>query len=291
MKLSVIIPVYQVEATLDRCMESVLRQEVLDMEVILVDDGSPDKCPQMCDEWAQKDPRICVIHKENGGLSDARNAALDIAQGDYVTFVDSDDWISPHTYKPLLDMMGDYDLLEYSIAGRLQLEDATFNSANKYWLQSKAYTHTYAWNKIYKRSLFSGIRYPKGKVFEDVYTLPLLLQKARKIATTRLGYYHYSFNPNGITATADGQKLAQLLHAHLGSGMPVDDEYYMYLVNIQIDVWEQTGAPLILNKRKVNTSIIHGKQKLKAIFINKLSIRTLCTISKLAHRIKRPSRW
>ena len=93
MKLSVIIPVYCVEATLDRCVESVLCQQVEDMEVILVDDGSPDCCPQKCDEWAQKDSRIRVIHKENGGLSDARNAALDIATGDYITFVDSDDWI------------------------------------------------------------------------------------------------------------------------------------------------------------------------------------------------------
>ena len=87
MKLTIIIPVYRVEATLDRCVESVLMQNVNDMEVILVDDGSPDLCPQMCDDWAKKDKRIRVIHKENGGLSDARNAALDIATGDYITFV------------------------------------------------------------------------------------------------------------------------------------------------------------------------------------------------------------
>lgn len=118
MKLTVIIPVYCVEATLDRCVESVLRQDVPDMEVILVDSGSPDRCPQACDDWKARDSRISVIHKENGGLSDARNAALDVAKGDYITFVDSDDWISPDTYKPLLERMGDSDLLEYSIAGR-----------------------------------------------------------------------------------------------------------------------------------------------------------------------------
>ena len=90
MKLTVVIPVYRVEATLDRCVESVLIQDIDDMEVILVDDGSPDSCPKMCDGWTEKDSRISVIHKENGGLSEARNAALDIAKGDYVTFVDSD---------------------------------------------------------------------------------------------------------------------------------------------------------------------------------------------------------
>ena len=94
MTLSVIIPVYRVEATLDRCVESVLRQHVDDMEVILVDDGSPDNCPEMCDKWAVKDRRVHVIHKQNGGLSDARNAGIDVACGEYITFVDSDDWIS-----------------------------------------------------------------------------------------------------------------------------------------------------------------------------------------------------
>ena len=93
MILSVIIPVYRVEATLDRCVESVLKQSIDNMEVILVNDGSPDHCPEMCDKWAQKDCRIKVIHKENGGLSDARNAGLDKTQGDYITFVDSDDWL------------------------------------------------------------------------------------------------------------------------------------------------------------------------------------------------------
>ena len=175
MKLTVIIPVYCVEATLDRCVESVLRQDVPDMEVILVDDGSPDRCPQMCDDWKARDARICVIHKENGGLSDARNAALDIAKGDYITFVDADDWISPDTYKPLLERMGDSDLLEYSIAGRLSLHDTTYHHASDYWLQSRAYTHAYAWNKLYRRSLFSHIRFPKGRVFE----LPLLVQPER----------------------------------------------------------------------------------------------------------------
>ena len=99
MKLSVIIPVYRVEDTLDRCVESVLCQSVDEMEVILVDDGSPDQCPAKCDLWAEKDARIRVIHKENGGLSDARNAGIDIAQGDFITFVDSDDYLEADTWQ------------------------------------------------------------------------------------------------------------------------------------------------------------------------------------------------
>ena len=97
MLLSVVIPVYRTELTLQRCVESVLKQGVDDMEVILVDDGSPDNCPELCDEWAEKDNHIKVIHKTNGGLSDARNAGIDVATGDYITFVDSDDWIADNT--------------------------------------------------------------------------------------------------------------------------------------------------------------------------------------------------
>ena len=121
MKLTVIIPVYRVEATLNRCVESVVRQHVPEMEIILVDDDSPDKCPQICDEWAQKDTRIHVIHKSNGGLSDARNAALDIAKGEVITFVDSDDYLADNTYPALLDMIDGTDILEFSIADKLTL--------------------------------------------------------------------------------------------------------------------------------------------------------------------------
>ncbi len=291
MKLTVVIPVYRVEATLDRCVESVLIQDIDDMEVILVDDGSPDSCPKMCDGWTEKDSRISVIHKENGGLSEARNAALDIAKGDYVTFVDSDDWLDEGTYKAILNLMDDNDIVEYPVAHRLSLSDRSYENMDDYWLTEQAYTHTFAWNKVYRRTLFNGIRYPKRKVFEDVYTLPLLLRKAKRISTTSQGCYHYEWNPSGITATADGKKLAMLLDAHLTSGMPIDDRYYMYLVNIQMDVWEQTGRPIILPTRQVNTSSLDGKLKIKSILLNVLGISTLCRINKFIHYFKKPNRW
>ena len=290
MLLSVIIPVYRVESTLHRCVESVLKQHVSDMEIILVDDGSPDQCPQLCDEWAQRDQRILVIHKTNGGLSDARNAGIEKATSDYITFVDSDDYLAPDTYAPLLEMIGDNDILEYSIADRLQLNDNTYEDINEYWLREKAYTHTYACNKIFKRSLFEEVRFPKGRVFEDVYTLPLLLAKTKKIATTHLGSYHYCWNPEGITGSADGSALKQLLEAHLAGKMPIDDCYYMYLVNIQIDVWERLGETIILPQRLVKTDTLPTSKKLKAIVINIFGIKTLCRIIKAIHLIKKPSR-
>ena len=291
MLLSVVIPVYRTELTLQRCVESVLNQGVDDMEVILVDDGSPDSCPELCDDWAEKDNHIKVIHKTNGGLSDARNAGIDIAKGEYITFVDSDDWVDDNTYTTLLNIMGDNEILEYPIANRLQLQNHVYHDADKYWLQSQAYLHTYAWNKIYKRSLFDDIRYPVGKVFEDVYTLPLLLRAATTIATTNKGCYHYCYNPQGITAKADGDALSMLLDAHLQSGMPIDDEYYLHLANIQSDVFEHTHTAAKLSPRRIDYRHLHGTKKIKAILLNTLGINTLCRISKFIHLFKSPSRW
>ena len=106
-KISVIVPVYKTEGLLDRCVESIVGQTYKNLEIILVDDGSPDNCPAMCDEWAEKDSRIRVIHKENGGVSSARKAALDIATGDYIGFVDSDDWIEPEMYSSLIQKISE----------------------------------------------------------------------------------------------------------------------------------------------------------------------------------------
>ena len=290
MILSVIIPVYRVEDTLNRCVESVLRQNVSDMEVILVDDGSTDCCPQMCDDWAARDARIRVIHQPNGGLSDARNAGLDVAKGDFLTFVDSDDYLADDTYPPLLSLMSDCDILEFSIANKLALQDRIYHDIGEYWLKERVYRHTYAWNKIYRRQLFENIRFLKGKVFEDAYTLPLLLKLSKTIRTTSKGFYHYSVNPNGITAKANGQQLAQLLEAHLSNDMPIDDEYYMHLVNIQMDVWEQTSGPVTLPLRQVKTAALSNRVKIKAIALNLLGIKILCRISKTIHLFKKPSR-
>ena len=102
MKLSIIIPVYAVETTLNQCIESVVSQDYNDFELLLVDDGSPDHCPQICDRWAAKDQRVRVIHQKNGGLSDARNKGIEEARGEYITFIDSDDYIEAHTLKPLM---------------------------------------------------------------------------------------------------------------------------------------------------------------------------------------------
>jgi len=305
MKLSIIIPVYRVEDTLDRCVGNVLKQDYDDMEIILVDDGSPDNCPQKCDDWAGKDSRIRVIHKANGGLSDARNAALDIAQGNYITFVDSDDFISPSTYGPLMNTLSrrpDIDILEYPVIVNYRspkqhkldfTEEIIYDNIYNYWYKGQAYLHSYACNKIYRASLFEEIRYPKGIVFEDIHTLPQLLRKAKTVMTTGKGLYYYCQNPSGITATADGNALRMLLQPHVEiiKASNLRDRrfqtYYLHVLNIQMDVYEQAGDDPILPQIRLNQQYFNGKQKLKAVALNILGIKRLCITNKILHKFWR----
>lgn len=305
MKLSIVIPVYRTEYTLNRCMKRVLDQDFPDFEVILVDDGSPDRCPVLCDEWAAKDARVRVIHKENGGLSDARNAGITIATGDYITFVDSDDFICKDTYGPLMQRLKkdpDIDILEYPIyvhysSPRQHIigfqTETRYHDMETYWLEGQAYQHTYACNKIFRKSLFDDVRFPVGKVFEDAKTLPLLLKKAKTIQTVSQGLYYYCSNSNGITQTADGHALRMLLepHAEIIKNMQRRDQnfqtYYLHVLNIQIDVCERTGEAPILPRIKVDPNLFNGALKIKALLLNNLGTKKLCTIFKLAHKIWR----
>lgn len=299
MKLSVIVPVYRVEATLDRCVESIIGQTFSDLEVILVDDGSPDHCPQMCDEWASKDQRIRVIHKENGGLSDARNAGIGLAVGDFITFVDSDDYLQQDTYQQVMPLTAKNDLVEfpvYRFYGSPKQSLLTFDNRvcieqTAYWLEMNGYEHTYAWNKIYRRSLFDDVCYPKGKVFEDVFTLPLLLRKAKSIATTNKGLYYYCLNHQGITATAKGLQLECLLEAHLmNMQWCCDDKYYLHILNIQMDVYELTDKEPVLPFRNIALLSLGLSitQRLKSMMLSILGVKGICKFNKIMHKWIKP---
>ena len=297
MKLSIIIPVYRVEATLNRCLESVAGQSFTDFEVILIDDGSPDNCPRLCDEWAQYDARFSVVHQQNRGLSAARNTGIERAKGEFITFVDSDDYVSENAYAELMALADDCDLLEYPVwqffgspqQKYLGFKHRVYADVNEYWLQTEAYSHTYAWNKIYRRWLFDNVRFPEGKVFEDVYTLPQLLRLSPRIMTTGQGVYFYCDNKDGITATAKGEQLRMLLEAHLTSGMPIDDKYYMHLLNIQMDVCEMTGDEPQLEQRRIKP-FGSAKERLKITALNLFGIKGICKLNKIVHLFKKPSR-
>lgn len=303
MKLTIIIPVYKVEATLERCIESVVHQDFNNYELILVDDGSPDGCPAICDKWAIKDQRIQVIHKKNGGLSDARNAGLDIAQGDYITFIDSDDFIDAHTYTPLINYLENHpetDILEYPAILFYQSEQqqdlrfpnqTVYHDMEDYWYEEKAYQHSYAWNKLYRKSLFDDARFPTGVVFEDICTLHKLLEKTQVLATINQGCYYYCFNPQGITATADGPALRMHLLHHvsiLNNSQRRDADFHLYyyqVLNIQIDTYIATGDLPMLPDFKLNPSYFKGSDKLKVILFNMLGVNQLCKLISLFRKL------
>ena len=305
MKLSIIIPVYRVETTLNRCIESVVAQDYDDFELILVDDGSPDNCPKMCDDWAEKDSRIRTIHKANGGLSDARNAGIEIAKGDYLTFIDSDDYIAEQTLAPLMQKLSDksdIDILEYPVyvfygspkQHLLKFQgDTIYHDMEDYWYKGQAYQHSYAWNKIYRATLFQDVRFPKGIIFEDMHTLPQLLKKAKTVMTTSQGLYYYCMNDSGITATADGNALRMLLQPHaeiIRNSQRRDRDfqtYYLHVLNIQMDVYELTGDSPILPRLHLKPDYFNGIQKLKAITLNTLGINHICKINKTIHKLWR----
>lgn len=310
MKLSIIVPVYQVEHTLKRCVESILGQSFRDYQLILVDDKSTDGSSQICDEYQQKDHRVQVVrHQQNCGLSEARNSGLKKAKGEYVTFIDSDDYIASNTLKPLMELLAvhhDYDILEYPIhegignprkQNQRLFRQKEYADMGAYWYETKAYQHTYAVNKIFKRELFRQVAFPTGKKFEDAFTLPVLLEKCHVIATTTEGLYNYCYNLEGITAQADGNDLRDLLDAHLqvierkGVLYPINYDYFSHILNIALDVAEQTGEmPNLPSPDSVCKREGQEKPPLKVKLYKTLGMSNLCRLNKLVHLFYRKSR-
>ena len=212
--LSIIVPVYNVEKYIERCIKSILNQSFTNFELILVDDGSPDKCGEICDEYEKKDSRIKVIHKKNGGLSDARNAGIERAKGEYIAFVDSDDFINKYMYEILyknakkwdadisicnFKMVCENDRIDEDIS--VICEDAKVYGRNE--ALNKLYSNEnlqfiVAWNKIYKKELFLNIRYDYGKCHEDEFIIHKLIYNANKIAYCSSEMYYYLQRNNSI---------------------------------------------------------------------------------------------
>lgn len=200
--VSIIIPVYKVEEYLERCILSVVNQTYKNLEIILVDDGSPDRCPEICDEWAKKDERIKVIHKANGGLSSARNAGMKVASGVYLGFVDSDDWVAPRfveiLYACAIEYQSDLVECEYSIiADEVDVVYSAEYLAETYDTCAAMELHLndikfkpVVWNKLYKRNIVN-IEFEEGKFHEDIFWTYLILDRCSKLAHVNTQMYFY----------------------------------------------------------------------------------------------------
>lgn len=210
-KISVIVPVYKVEEYLNRCIDSILSQSYKDFELILVDDGSPDNCGEICEKYAEKDNRIHVIHKKNGGLSDARNAGIDWAfknsDSKWITFIDSDDWVHPEYLKSLYETALKYnssisvcayrDAESFLTFEKINMYDTEFINTEQLFLNHNTVA-TVAWGKLYKKEYFSNIRYPFSKINEDEYVTYKLLFQNERIAFIKDQMYFYFRNFSGI---------------------------------------------------------------------------------------------
>lgn len=220
-KISVIVPVYKVEPYLDKCVSSIVNQTYTNLEIILVDDGSPDSCPTMCDAWAEKDSRIRVIHKPNGGLSDARNAGIVVATGELMAFVDSDDWIASDMYEHLYQRLTEDDsdiaacgvqmVWENKTPSRtltregscvLNQEEAMRAIIEESWLKQPV------WYKLYKTALVRDILFPKGKYHEDVFWSYQAVGRAQRVSVSdHIGYYYLQ---RGGSIMGEGYSLKRL---------------------------------------------------------------------------------
>jgi len=250
--ISVIVPVYNVELCLDKCINSIVCQTYEKLEIILVDDGSTDSSSNICDDWAKKDKRIKVIHKNNAGQSDARNIGIDAAEGEYILFIDSDDYVAVDMCEQLLNAMkyNDSDIaicsFYWQCLNRRKKHNMYFPSCGyltrdnvlEFWAKSSSTEYIVPWNKLYRKKLFftlEHIRYPMGRIYEDEYTTYRLLYNARKIIFVDKPLYFY--------VQRDGSTMSNFTMRNLLDRVYLVDGYFE---------WTSKYAP---TKRKVMESV------------------------------------
>lgn len=207
--ITIVVPIYKVEQYLNRCIDSIINQTYKNLEIILVDDGSPDNCGKICDEYKKKDERIKVVHKENGGLSDARNCGIDLAKGKYITFIDSDDYVSKdfieYLYNLIKKTKSDISICSFlPFFGEIENKNneeiikvlETKDALQRLFYQNEITTS--AWAKIYKKEFFEKIKFPKGEICEDLDTTYKVFAKANKITISNQKKYYYLQRPDSI---------------------------------------------------------------------------------------------
>lgn len=247
--ISVIVPIYKVEKYLKKCVESILEQTYSNLDIILVDDGSPDNCGDIIEEFRKKNERIRTIHQKNGGLSDARNSGIKIAKGKYIVCIDSDDWIEKNMievlYKDIINTNSDISVCEFVEKDDLQniLSAKKYNNeiiefsskeALKSLIKQDILTN-HAWNKLYKASLFEGIEYPKGQLMEDVSTTYKLFEKANKIVYQNTSLYHYIQRGTSILGNITEKRINDQEFAFFDRNKYLMEKYSEFKEIIELD--------------------------------------------------------
>lgn len=297
--VSIIVPIFKVEKYIYNCVDSIRKQTYTNIEIILVDDGSPDKCPRICDEYSKIDNRIRVIHKKNGGLSDARNAGLHIAKGEYVVFVDSDDVISEHMVSVMISTLeqSKSDLVAvgfgyFSTDDELQPIDEVPDSESIVFSRFEAIRQlflndsfcNYAWNKLYKREFFNDIEFPVGRKMEDLATTYLIFEQCNHIAFNSTCLYFYRQRSDSILHMPgpdfyrDKFNLTKKRYLYLKKRygdfeenlafmMRTIFECFQYIDSKEDKKWSKTELQYIMHSEKLNVQTI---DKVKGLILIKL---------------------
>lgn len=314
--ISIIVPVYNVEKYLPRCVDSLLGQTYTNLEIFLVDDGSPDQCGKICDDYAKKDQRIIVIHKKNGGLSDARNVAINVAKGEYITFVDSDDYVASDYVKTLYRLVEKHRC-KVGVAQLQTFYEGYEVEANQppYYemvfepirgIEKMFYQElfdTAAWCKIYHRSLFeTGIRYPFGLLYEDLPTTYLLFLQADKIAFCNQIIYNYLLRADSIEGQPfkankldSALKILDMIQSHVNELKPIEKavrcrllSFYLHILLEMPTEYSDKHKQVLIdyvkrNRWKVMTD---GRARKKARIGALVSYLGLNTTRRILNRIK-----
>lgn len=255
-EISIIVPIYNVELYLRKCVDSILAQTFRSFELILVNDGSPDKCGEICEYYKELDPRVVVIHKQNGGLSDARNYGIDVAQGRYIGFVDSDDWIEPDMYEALHGLITAHNA-DIAVCGHCEVQDEV-KLEKSFTHQVRVYDNAHAfdklledteiqnlaWDKLYKAELFSQVRYPVGRYFEDIFTTYKLFLQANKTVSLDSPKYLYLKRSDSITGAMNNRKYYDRFCAALEIYETIQDKNYPIAKEISLSRTVTEGIEL-----------------------------------------------
>lgn len=287
--ISVIIPIYKVEEYLDACVASVVGQTYRNLEIILVDDGSPDNCPQMCNDWAKKDARIKVIHKKNGGLSDARNAGLEIAQGTFIAFVDSDDYIKPDMLEKLHATIckENADIAACGILNCEGEKQTAWGCRDLVGTPEQIYGLLYddaaypvaAWNKLYRRSCWNDLRFPVGRICEDAFTTYQLIHRANRIVMVPEALYCYRIRPGSIMTSSFSLKKMdeeeawrcnyQFMEQYYPSLKKRAFDFYLQRVNVLIHTMNEKDREIFAEQYRYLHKILK-RNLLYVVFCSKL---------------------
>lgn len=253
--ISVIVPIYNTEKYLDKCITSIVNQTHKNLEIILVDDGSTDSSLEICRSWAKKDSRIVVLHKENGGQGSARNMALDIAKGDYIGFVDSDDWIEANMYEVLYANLLKYDAdiscCKGTTVKNLDGKIKVYNQPDIMLAHQTLEIKQSPCDKIYKKDLFDDVRFPKSRAYEDCATIYKLLAKSKVVVDINLAYYHYELRENSTMTRAFDERKLYLITAYKEMYDFYKENYPQYadMVNVKLVGAVQYCVGEILNTK------------------------------------------